>query len=73
MTAILALLPQLLPLLPTMGAAAGDFIAWVRAIRLAAQQTGEWTPELEAQFLEGIESRSNDPAWRPRKTKKKIP
>ena len=65
MPAILALLPQLISLLPTMRAGASEFVAWVQSIRKTAQQSGEWTPELEAAFLEALAARLIDPAYQP--------
>ena len=65
MNVILALLPQLLVQLPAMKTGANEFIAWVRSIRKATQQTREWTPELEDAFLDALSARASDPAWQP--------
>ncbi len=58
MSAIVALITQLLGLVPTIMTAA-------TAVRGAAQQTGEWTPEAEAAYQASLGSGANDPAQKP--------
>ena len=56
MTAFLALFAQYLPSLIQLGGAAIDYVTKIRA---ALQQTGEWTPELETAFVNGLISSFN--------------
>lgn len=37
-----------LALLPEIETGVEHFVAWINALRIAAQQTGEWTPDQEA-------------------------
>lgn len=67
MTAIIALIPTLIGLIPSAMSAAQAIIAFIASIRKTAQQTGEWTPELEKQFLDALIARTTDPAWIPDK------
>jgi hypothetical protein len=45
-----ALLPIVLENLPTIVVGAEHLWAWVTSVREAAQQSGEWTDDHEAQF-----------------------
>jgi len=63
MGAILALLPGILSLLPTIVTGAEKIIALIGSIRAASQQSGEWTPELEAAFLNALLATKTDPAY----------
>lgn len=65
MTAILALLPGILALIPSISNGVEQLIALIGSIRTAAQQTGEWSPELETQFLNALLATKTDPAWQP--------
>ena len=58
---ILALVLANLPQIIQGGAAVIDFIAKIRA---AAQQTSEWTPEQETQFVNLIATAYNLPQWK---------
>lgn len=51
MGVILAALPTLYPLIKTGIGDVVSLISYARSVRAAAQQTGEWTPAMEAQFL----------------------
>jgi hypothetical protein len=51
MGAAIALLPELYPLIKEGIGDVGHLINYVRSLRSAAQQSGDWTPEAEAQFL----------------------
>lgn len=65
MAAILALLPQLIALIPSITTGVGSVIKFVGQVRAAAQQSGEWTPELEKQFVDALIAKgSNDAAWK---------
>ena len=61
---ILALLPQILALAPTVVTGVAHFWNWITAIREAAKQSGEWTDELEAAFQAGLVDRQNSDAWK---------
>lgn len=65
MAAILPIIAQLLPLLPSLTTGVGQLIGFIGSIRAAAQQSGEWTPELEKAFVDALIARNTDPAWRP--------
>ena len=65
MTAALALLPVVLQYLPTVEAGAEHLWAWVSTIRTAAQQSGEWTADQEAQFRAALQATSKDAAYKP--------
>ena len=67
MPAIIAFLPTLIGLIPSAMGAAQAIITFIAGIRKTAQQTGEWTPELDKQFLEALIARNTDPAWQPDK------
>jgi hypothetical protein len=60
--ALIALALQLLPLVTTEVA---KFIAWIQALRSAAQQAGEWTPEQENAYRVALFSKTQDPAYQP--------
>ena len=51
MAAILALLPSVIALLPYVTQGVTALLNLIASIRTAAKQTGEWTPELEAQWV----------------------
>lgn len=65
MPAIIAIIAQLIPLIPSLTVGVESLIAFIASIRTAAQQSGEWTPELEKAFLDALLARSTSPAWRP--------
>jgi hypothetical protein len=63
--AILALLPQLIALIPTISTGVGSLISFIASVRTAAQQTSEWTPALEAAFVNAVIAKaSSDNAWK---------
>lgn len=64
MAAILALLPGLINLIPTVTTGLSSLIAFIGAIRSAAQQSGEWTPELEKAFLDALIAKGSTNAWK---------
>lgn len=63
--AILAILPQIIALIPIITTGVEHIIAWINSIRTAAQQTGQWTPALETAFLEALIATKLDPAYQP--------
>lgn len=65
MAAALALLPQILALLPTVEVGVEHLIAWIQSIRTAAKQSGEWTPDLETAFLNSLVAWAGSPALQP--------
>ena len=60
--AIIALALQLLPLIET---GVPEFIAWINALRAAAQQSGEWTDVQEAAYRAALFAKTSDPAYQP--------
>lgn len=64
MAAILLLLPQLIALIPQIGTGVGQLIAFIAAIRSAAQQTSQWTPELESLFVNTLITKASTDAWK---------
>ena len=64
MASILALLPGLIALIPTITTGISSLIAFIAAIRSAAQQSGEWTPELERLFVDNLIAKASTDAWK---------
>ena len=64
MAAILALLPGLIGLIPTISTGLSSLISFIAAIRTAANQTKEWTPELEKLFVDALIAKSSTDAWK---------
>jgi hypothetical protein len=60
MQALLALLPGIISGIPAV-------IKWITDIRMAAQQTGEWTLEIETQFQAMLAATNSQPQWQPDK------
>lgn len=61
-----ALIAQLaIALLPTIEHGVTEFIAWIQALKSAAQQAGEWTPELDAAYRVAMYATTMDPAYAP--------
>jgi hypothetical protein len=65
MTAALALLPSVLGALPAIETGAEHLWAWVESVRSAAQQSAEWTTDLENQYRAALIASGQDPAYRP--------
>ena len=65
MAAILALLPSIISMIPTVTTGVENLIAFIGSIRTAAQQTGEWTPALELAFTEALIAKGSSKAWTP--------
>lgn len=67
-TAIIALIPQLIGLLPVITTGVEHFVAWISALRTAAKQSNEWTPEMESAFINSLILRAvSNPAYQPDK------
>lgn len=64
MAAILLLLPQLIALIPVVTTGIGSLISFIASVRTAAQQTGEWTPALEASFVNAVIAKASTDAWK---------
>jgi hypothetical protein len=60
---VIALAQILIPMLPTIGTGAEHVIAFISSVRSAAKQTGEWTPEMEANFRGSLLVLGKDPAF----------
>ncbi len=65
MTAALALLPVILQALPTVEVGVSSLISWVENVRTSAQQSGEWTPELESAYQASLLASKTNPAYLP--------
>jgi hypothetical protein len=65
MTVALALLPEVLKALPTVETGAEHLWSWVMSLRTAAQQSGEWTDEMENNFRAALQACGKDPAYQP--------
>ena len=61
---LLALLPGLIQLIPVISTGVGQLIAFISSIRTAAQQTGTWTPALEAAFVDALIAKGSTDAWK---------
>jgi hypothetical protein len=64
MNAILLLLPQIIALIPTVTTGVREIVSFVEGVRAAAQQSSEWTPELEKAFVESLIARAKSDAWK---------
>ena len=61
---LLALFLQYLPQLMKAAVGVQEIFDYIKRVREAAKQTGEWTPEAEQAFNEEIEQlKSNPPPW----------
>lgn len=69
MTAALALLPVVLQYLPAVETGAEHLWAWVESLRTAAQQSAEWTADLETQYQAALLARTSSAAYQPDKPK----
>ena len=67
MATALALVQILLPLLPSIETGAVQLWNFINSVRSAAQQSGEWTSEIEAAYRAALQATSTDPAYQPDK------
>jgi hypothetical protein len=65
MLAILPIIAQLLPIIAQLPGDISALFAWIASVRQAAQQSGEWTPELEAAFLANLQLLAKAPEQQP--------
>lgn len=49
-----ALIELALTLLPKVQTGVTEFIAWIASLRAISQQDGEWTPEFEQAWRDGL-------------------
>lgn len=63
--AAVALVPQVIALIQQGIVGATLLWTWVVNLRKTAKQSEEWTVEAENAFVEGLISRTNDPAYQP--------
>ena len=63
--ALIALLPQIIALIPVVTTGVQQLIAFIESIRGAAQQTGEWTDAMEKAFVDELLARAKTPAYQP--------
>jgi hypothetical protein len=54
LTIALAAVQTILPLLPTIGGDVEKVIAWIEDVKSAAQQTGQWTPAIDAAYVAAL-------------------
>lgn len=64
MAAALALIPQLISLLPLLETGGAELIAFISKVRNAAIQTGAWTPAMDKAFLDSLIAMSQKQAWK---------
>ncbi len=64
MPALIALVPQLIALVPVVETGVGSLIKFIGEIRTAAMQTGEWTAEHEKTFLDALVARNSKAEWK---------
>lgn len=65
MTAALALVQVILPLIPSITTGLAELWQFINTVRAAAQQTAEWTPEMEAAYQASLKATATDPAYQP--------
>lgn len=65
MQALLVLLPQIFALIVGLSGSINGVIDLINKIRDAAKQTGDWTDDMETQYLNAILATRYDPAWQP--------
>lgn len=65
MQAALALVQIILPLIPQITEGVTELWAFVNKVRAAAQQSREWTAEMELQYQASLKMTATDPAYQP--------
>lgn len=60
-----ALIQVFLALLPLVTTGVGELITFINALRGAAQQAGEWTPEQEDAYRRALYAKTGDLAYGP--------
>lgn len=61
LTALIALMPQIIAGVKEVGIGIQYAIQWIMGIRAAAQQTKEWTPELDEAFIQLLFTQATSP------------
>lgn len=59
-------MPALIALLPTLLSGIREAVTVINSIRAAARQTGELTPEQDAEFQAKLDAMFASPEWEPR-------
>lgn len=49
--------------LPLIQVGVPQFIAWIESLKSSAEQSGEWTPELQAAYRATLFAKTGDPAY----------
>ncbi len=62
---IVALIPLALQILPLVTTGVTEFIAWIDSLKASAQQSGEWTPQMESDYRAALFAKTSDPAYQP--------
>jgi hypothetical protein len=65
MTAALAIVAQLLPILAQLPGDISALLAWIASVRQTAQQSAEWTPDMEKAFLASLQALGTSPEQLP--------
>jgi len=65
MTAALALVQIILPLLPSIESGAVELWNFINTVRGAAQQSAVWTTDMEASYQATLKATTTDPAYQP--------
>lgn len=55
----------MIALLPYAVTGVTELIAYIDALKTAAQQSGEWTPEMDAAYRAALFAKTGDPAYKP--------
>lgn len=66
MNLAIALAQILIPLIPSIVGDVESLVNWISSIRSAAQQSGEWTPQMDGNFRAAVLAAGlSDPAFKP--------
>lgn len=60
-----AIIQLALALLPLVEEGVEEFIAWIKSLRDAAIQSGEWTPQQQEAFRAALFAKTQDSAYLP--------
>lgn len=59
----LALAQVIIPLLPIIAGDVTHLVDWIKGVRGAAMQSGEWTAAIEGAFRQSLINSGEDPAY----------
>lgn len=65
MSASILLALQIIAILPKITVGVEQLVAWIRGVREASQQSGEWTPDMEAAFRQALLDTADAPEYKP--------